>query len=85
MDDQGQTEGQQQPVQMIEFVQAFEHRLFNQHARGTDQQGRDDQGDPVIDAEFVQRQIRHKGAQHVLGAMAEVNDVQQAENHRQAQ
>jgi hypothetical protein len=38
---------------------------------------------PVVDAELVQQQVRDEGAHHVLGAVGEVDDVEQAEDDGQ--
>ena len=85
LDDQGQTEGEQQAIQMVQLVKLFEHGALNQHAGGTHHHRCHHKCDPVVDAEFGQAKVGHKGAQHVLGAVGEVDDVQQAENHGQAQ
>src|SRR5262249_40354546 len=38
---------------------------------------------PVADADLVQQEVRRECAQHVLGAMREVDDVEKAEDHGQ--
>jgi hypothetical protein len=48
-----------------------------------DQQRGEQQGHPVVDAELVERHPGHEGAHHVLGAVGEVDDVEQAEDDRQ--
>src|SRR3546814_3959183 len=43
------------------------------------------QGPPIADAEIGQQHPGGERAQHVLRAMSEVNDVEQAENDRKSQ
>ncbi|MCY1312518.1 hypothetical protein D9M70_629460 [compost metagenome] len=58
---------------------------LDQHAEGADQQRSQHQRDPVVDAQVVEAEHRGEGAEHVLRAMGEVDDPQQAEDDRQAQ
>ena len=46
---------------------------------------RDDQRRPIAEAGILQQQIGGEGAHHVLGAVAEIDDVEHAEDHGQAQ
>jgi len=80
---QRQAEGQQQAVQMVELVQARQHRALDQHAGGPHQQRRDHERPPVAQPQPVQQQIGAERSHHVLRAVREVDDVQQAEDHRQ--
>jgi hypothetical protein len=61
------------------------HQPLQHDAEGADHHRHDQQRPPVADAEIVQQHPRHERAQHVLRAMGEVDDVQQAEDHGQSQ
>ncbi len=82
---QRQAEGQQQTVQMVELVQALEHAALDHDRQRADQQRRQHQRQPVVDAQVVQSEPGTEGAEHVLGAMGEVDDVEQAEDDGQSQ
>src|SRR5574343_896754 len=84
-DDQRQTESQQQAVEMVELVQPAQHQALNQHPDNADDQRRPDQGHPVIDAKAGQRDPGDEGTHHVLRTVAEIDDVQKAEDDRQPQ
>src|SRR5574343_1851027 len=83
LDDQRQAEGQQQAVEVVELVESAQHQAFDQHPDDADDQRRGDQRHPVVDAEAGQRDPGDKGPHHVLRTMAEIDDVQQAEDDRQ--
>jgi len=85
LNDEGQTKGQQQAIKVVKLVELLEHRALDDHPGGPDHDGRDQQSQPVIHAQLVEAKPGHEGAQHVLGAMREVDDVQQAEDHGQSQ
>ena len=84
-EDQRQAESQQQAVQRIEPVQPLEKSALDDHAQHAHDERRQDQRDPVVDAELVQHDPGGEGAQHVQRAVREVHDVQQAEDHGQPQ
>ncbi|MNL47606.1 hypothetical protein D3C87_1704020 [compost metagenome] len=58
---------------------------LDEHPKDTHQQRRQYQCNPVIHAQVVEPEHGDEGAQHVLGAMGEVDDPQEPENDRQAQ
>jgi len=67
-DDEREAEGEQQPVEVVEPVQAREHEPLDHHAQRAHHDGHDGEGPPVTQAELVQQEIGHERAQHVLGA-----------------
>ena len=79
-DDDGETEGQQQPVEVVELVQMFQQQPFDQNTGRAHQDRHDGEGDPIIKAEMLQQQIGSERAHHVLRAVREVDDVEHAEN-----
>ena len=79
---------------MVDLVEALEHGLFDQHPHQSDHQRRDEQGRPVIHVEPGHAEKRaqlgvaeqgDEGAEHVEGAVGEVDDVEQAEDDGQPQ
>ena len=70
---------------MIQLVELFEHGPFDQHTGCTDQKGRNQQCKPIIDAQVGHTKPGNEGAQHVLSAVGEIDDVEQPKDHRQAQ
>ena len=85
LDDQRQAEGQQQAVEMVELVEPLQEQSLDDHAGDADQHRRDDQRRPIADAGILQQQIGGEGAHHVLGAVAEIDDVEHAEDHGKAE
>jgi hypothetical protein len=83
--DQRQPECQQQTVQMVELVQVAQHQSLDEHAEHADHHRRCREGNPVVHAQVVESEQGQKGAEHVERAVREVDDVEQAENDRQAQ
>jgi hypothetical protein len=83
LDDQGHAERQQEPVEVIEVVQRLEHGALDGDADQTDDDGCDQQRPPVAQARPLQAEVRGEGAHHVLGAVGEVDDIEQAEDHRE--
>ena len=65
---------------MIELVEPLEEEALDDHADGADEDGRDDQRGPISDAGVLEQQIGCKRAQHVLGAVREIDDVEHAED-----
>ncbi|CPK48638.1 Uncharacterised protein [Bordetella pertussis] len=70
---------------MVQLVQVPQQQFFDQDAEQADHQRGEDQHDPVIEPQIGQAHPGHEGAQHVQGAVGEVDDVQQTENHGQPQ
>ena len=64
---------------------ARQHGALNDDAGCAHQQRREQQRYPVVQPQILKAEVGHKSTQHVLGAVGEVDDVQQAENHGQAQ
>jgi hypothetical protein len=84
-EDQRQAEGEEQAVQRVEPVQALEHQALDDDAEDADDQRREDQRPPVVHAPGVQHDPGGEGADHVQRAVREVHDVEQAEDHREAE
>ena len=79
-DDESETESQQQPVERVELAQVLQKQAFDQNPGGADDDGRDDERSPIIDAEILQQQVSGERAHHVLRTVREVDDVEHAEN-----
>src|SRR3546814_5501691 len=84
-DNQRQTEGQEQSVEMVEMVEPPYQQALRHDADRADDDWSEQQGPPIADAEIGQQHPGGERAQHVLRAMSEVNDVEQAENDRKSQ
>jgi putative protein kinase ArgK-like GTPase of G3E family len=67
------------------LVQRLQHGALDQHPEGAHGERHDEERPPVADTEAAQQEIGAEGAQHVLGAVREVDDVEQPEDHRQAE
>jgi hypothetical protein len=65
---------------MIELIKPLQEQPLDDHTGNADQYWRDDQRRPVAEAGILQEQIGDKGTHHVLGAVAEIDDVEHAEN-----
>src|SRR5690606_25921943 len=70
---------------MIEIVKPAQQQPLDQHAAGPDDDRGQDEGPPIVYAGILQRHVGRKGSHHVLGAVSEIDDVQEAEDHSQAQ
>ena len=70
---------------MVELVEPAQEQPLDDHAGDADQYGRHHQRRPIAQAGILQQQIGGKGTHHVLGAMAEIDDVQHAEDHGQSE
>ena len=60
-----------------------QQKVFDHHAKCTDQKWREEKRDPVIDTQRIKKDDRGHGAQHVHRAMGKIYDLEQAENNRQ--
>ena len=70
---------------MVEVVQPAQQQPLDDHAEGADDERCQDQRPPVVQAEIVERHPRRERTHHVLGAVGEVDDVQQAEDDGEPQ
>ncbi len=68
---------------MIEADQPLQHGALEKNSEAPDDQRRQNQRPPVIDAKKVQQEIRDERAHHVERAVREVDDVEHAEDHGQ--
>ncbi len=85
LDDQGEAKGQQQAVKRVETIDMAQQRALDGDPDDADGERRQQQGRPIAEAQPVQQEPGAKGAQHVLGAMRKVDDVQKAEDDREAE
>ena len=85
LDDQREPEGEQQAVEMVELVEPLQHRALEHDADEAHGDGRDEERPPVAEPRVLQEEPRGEGAHHVLGAVGEVDDVEQAEDDREAE
>jgi len=67
---------------MVEIIKARQHGALDDGREHRDDQRRQDQRRPEAEAGVEQDQIGGEGAEHVLGAMGEVDHPQQSENDR---
>src|SRR5262249_19135818 len=79
-DDQRQTEGEQQTVEVVEPIEPLQKGALDDDTGDADDDRRDDERDPIVQTGILQQEERREGAQHVLGAMGEVDDVEHAED-----
>src|SRR3546814_2791934 len=70
---------------MVEMVEPPYQQALRHDADRADDDWSEQQGPPIADAEIGQQHPGGERAQHVLRAMSEVNDVEQAENDRKSQ
>ena len=70
---------------MVQLVKLFEHGALNQHAGGTHHHRCHHKCDPVVDAEFGQAKVGHKGASMYWAPWVKLMMFSKAENHGQAQ
>ena len=63
----------------------LEQRALDDHAERTHHERRQHQREPVAEPELLEAQPGHVGADHVQRAVREVDDPQEAEDHRQPQ
>src|ERR1017187_6185318 len=68
---------------MVELVEPLQEQPLDDYAGDADQYGRDDERRPIAEPGILQQEIGGEGAHHVLGAVAEIDDVEHAENHGQ--
>ena len=66
---------------MIELVEPLQEQPLDDNTGDADKNGRDDQRGPVAEAGILQKKVSSKGAHHVLGAVAEIDDVEHSENN----
>ena len=70
---------------MVEAGDALEQRSLHNGAERADDQRREDQRAPIADAGEMQQEIGGERADHVEGAVREIDDVEHAEDHGEAE
>ena len=65
---------------MIELVEMADEDALEHHAEGADDDRREEERPPIADTDEIEHEIGTEGAQHVLRAMREVDDVEHAED-----
>src|SRR6201999_2281196 len=78
-------EGQQQSVEMVELIEPLQEQPLDDDAGDPDDEGSDHDRPPVAYPGILQQEERRKGAEHVLGAVGEVDDVEHAEDDGEAE
>jgi hypothetical protein len=58
-------------------------KTLDDHPAQPDNDRYDDERPPVSEAGFLQEEVGAESAEHVLGAMREVDDVEEPEDHRE--
>ena len=66
---------------MVELAYVLQEQSLDHDAKRADQDRRDDERRPVIDAEILQQQIGGEGAHHVQRTVGEIDDVEHAEDN----
>ena len=83
LDHEGEAEREQEPVEVVEVIQPPDHGPLEHHPEQADDDRRKDERPPVAEPGPLEEEVRHEGAHHVLGAVGEVDDVEQAEDDRE--
>src|SRR3546814_3273386 len=81
-DNQRQTAGQEQSVEMVEMVEPPYQQALQHDADRADDDWSEQPGHPLADAATGQQPPGGKRAQHVLRVLREVNDVEQDDTDR---
>src|SRR3546814_13216006 len=79
-DNQRQTEGQEQSVEMVEMVEQPYQQALQHDADRADDDWSEQQGPPIADAEIGQQHPGGESDQPVRRAMSAVHDFEPAEN-----
>ncbi len=83
IEEQDDAEGRHHLIEMIAAVEMAEHQEFEQQP----EQQRGDQRHRQVDEEIIEHAIEHDGeigAEHVLDAVGEIDEVHDAEHQRQS-
>ena len=80
LEHQREAEGEQQSIEMIELVEPLQEEPLDDDSGHPHDEGRDDDRPPITQPGILQQEERGEGAQHVLGAMGEIDDVEHAED-----
>ena len=83
LDNEGEAERQEQAVEMVEPMEAGDEQALDDNPAQADDDRHQDESPPEAEAEVVEQHPGDEGAHHVLGAMREVDDVEEAEDDRQ--
>jgi hypothetical protein len=78
-------ECQQQPVEMVELIEALERRALEHDAGESHGDRCDEERPPVSEPQPLQDEVRRERAHHVLGTVREVDDVEQPEDDRESE
>src|SRR5690606_17276627 len=85
LDDEGKTEGKQQPVKVIEMVEPSDNQPLDYDPCNADDDRNEDERPPIAETAIGQEHPRNERAEHILSAMGEIDDVEQAEDHCEPQ
>ena len=65
---------------MVELIEPLQEQPLDDDPGDSDDERRDHERPPVAEPGILQQEERREGAQHVLGAVGEVDDVEHAED-----
>src|SRR5262249_5674380 len=85
LEDEGETEGEQQPVEMVELIEPLQKQPLDNDPGYAHDDGRNDDGAPIAQSGIEQQQVGGAGSQHVLTAVGEVDDDEHAEDDDEPQ
>ena len=75
-----EAESEQQSVEMVELIEPLQKQPLDDDAGDPHRDGGDDDRPPITYPRILQQEERRERAQHVLGAVGEVDDVEHAED-----
>jgi hypothetical protein len=73
----------EQAVERIEAGQPLEEQALDDRPDRADDNRREDERPPIVEAQAVQQKIGGEGPRHIERAMGEIDDVEHAENDRE--
>src|SRR5262249_7710719 len=79
-DDQRKAEREEQTVEMVELIEPLQKKPLDHDAAKTHRNRNEDKRPPIAKPRDVEEKVSRKCAQHILGAVREVYDVEHAEN-----
>ena len=83
LDDEREAEGEKQAVERIEAGEPLEEQALDDRPDRADDQRREDEGEPIIEARVLKQEISGEGPHHVERAVGEIDDRQHAEDDRE--
>ena len=84
-DDEREAEGEQEVVERVELEQPSHEQALHEHPEAEHDDRHDHEGRPEADAQLGEQHRCDDGAEHVAGAVREVDDPEHAEDDGQAE